>query len=301
MKKLTSFFSRLAGTVIQAAPAGTVAGALIFYIVAVVYSIMTGDRKVLYTAVGFAVLNAAGIAGAMILKLPENFHKYDQDIIGRNFIGVSKMCRLFSHSLDLLFSHRANAALEELKMLESDYTDRLTDSEKAVVSFYTARCYDLMTYYPNALIYYERAREQGFHDKVLPFLNARCTGSNGDTDEAVKLYTEVLGDENSPFRMYVLTDVGRMYLKLNQPAKAMEWFSEAIEKHYNYAEALGGAAIAQTMMKNLIEGQRLYREALINHIKDPEGFASYFKEVLGSVMLEKDIEKKLGGENDTKN
>ena len=119
MKKLTSFFSRLAGTVIQAAPAGTVAGALIFYIVAVVYSIMTGDRKVLYTAVGFAVLNAAGIAGAMILKLPENFHKYDQDIIGRNFVGVSKKCRLFSHSLDLLFSHRANAALEELKMLES--------------------------------------------------------------------------------------------------------------------------------------------------------------------------------------
>ena len=55
------------------------------------------------------------------------------------------------------------------------------------------------------------------------------------------------------------------------------------------------------MMKNLNEGQRLYREALINHIKDPEGFASYFKEVLGSVMLEKDIEKKLGGENDTKN
>ena len=301
MKKLTSFFSRLAGTVIQAAPAGTVAGALIFYVVAVVYSIMTGDRKVLYTAVGFAVLNAAGIAGAMILKLPENFHKYDQDIIGRNFVGVSKKCRLFSHSLDLLFSHRANAALEELKMLESDYTDRLTDSEKAVVSFYTARCYDLMTYYPNALIYYERAREQGFHDKVLPFLNARCTGSNGDTDEAVKLYTEVLGDENSPFRMYVLTDVGRMYLKLNQPAKAMEWFSEAIEKHYNYAEALGGAAIAQTMMKNLNEGQRLYREALINHIKDPEGFASYFKEVLDSVMLEKDIEKKLGGENDIKN
>ena len=84
MKKISKFFSKLVGSVIQAAPAGTVAGAIIFYAVAVVYSIVHGNRTVLFAALGFAVLNAAGIAGALILKLPENFHKYDQDIIGRN-------------------------------------------------------------------------------------------------------------------------------------------------------------------------------------------------------------------------
>ena len=46
MKKLTSFFSRLAGTVIQAAPAGTVAGALIFY---------SGGSKIKYFLLGVYV------------------------------------------------------------------------------------------------------------------------------------------------------------------------------------------------------------------------------------------------------
>lgn len=149
-----------------------------------------------------------------------------------------------------------------------------------------------MTYYPNAVIYYDKAGSQGFTDPVLPFLKARCTGNNGDTETAEKLYADILADEENPLSRYVLTDLGRLYLRRDEPEKAMKWYGEAIEKRQNYAEALGGAAIAQTMLHNINEGQRLYREALVNRINDAQDYMEYFKQVLSAVMLEIETEQK---------
>ena len=301
MKGSNSFFGRIVWALLQAAPIGTMTAVIIFYIVSAGYILMHNEVSGLFLIALMLILNVVSVITATIVKLSECYHKYDEDIIGNNFVGVDKKCRLFSQSLELMFNHRANAALQGFKSLEIDYADQLTGSEKAVVSFYSARCYDMMNYYPNALMYYSRAKEQGFPDKVLPFLNARCTGANGDTDEAVKLYSEVLEDESSPFRIYVLTDIGRMYLKLDDPDTAMKWFSQAIEKRQNYAEALGGAAIAQTMLRNFSEGQRLYKEALLNHIKDPEGYSLYFKRIMNAVKTENDKEiiEKSGGDDES--
>ena len=67
---------------------------------------------------------------------------------------------------------------------------------------------------------------------------------------------------------------------------ALKWFNEAIERREQYASALGGAAIAQTMLHNLEEGESLYRQALLNHIDDSISFTRYYKEVQAAVMLE---------------
>lgn len=290
---IKAFFGRLADAAVQAAPIGSLLGLILFYMTVLAAELL---RLELSAEVWLGVLVALHIISLVFMmfhRLIVGFHKYDQDIVGSNFVGVSKKCRIFSHALELHFNRRVNASLDEFRLLGSEYDSTLTDSEKALVSFYTARCYDQLRYYPNALICYDRAAEQGFDNSILPFLRARCTGANGDTEEALNLYNEVLEDESSPFRNLVYNDIGRMYLDRNEPAEALKWYSRSIAKRHSLAEAYGGAAIAQVMLGEINEGERLYREALLNHIKDPKGFTDYYRRILNAVILEKETSRRL--------
>lgn len=299
MNRFKAFFGRLADAALQAAPLGSLLGLTLFYMTVLAAELLRVELTAAELIAALVVLHIFSLAAMLVHRLIKGFHKYDQDIIGRDFVGISRKCRAFSHALDLHFNRRINAALDEFKQLEAVYADKLTDSEKALVSFYIGRCYDQLRYYPNALICYGRAAELGFANRILPFLQARCTGANGDTDEAIRLYNEVLEDEKSPFRNLVYNDIGRMYLDRNEAEEALKWYTRAIAKRHSFAEALGGAAIAEVMLGEINEGERLYREALINHIKDPKGFTEYYRRILAAVMLERETDrrlKKLGDE-----
>lgn len=300
MKVLKAFFGRLADAVMQAAPIGSLLGLILFYLFVLAAELLRFGLSVTVLLCVLVALHIAAMALMTLLRLAAGFHRYDMDIVGRNFIGVSKKCRIFSHALELHFNRRINASLDEFRLLGSEYESRLTDSEKALVSFYTGRCYDQLRYYPNALMCYERAAEQGFDNSILPFLRARCTGANGDTEEAIGLYNKVLADEKSPFRNLVYNDIGRMFLDRNEPSEALGWYSKAIANRHSVAEAYGGAAIAQVMLGDITEGERLFREALLNHIKDPKGFTDYYRRILDSVVHEKETEKRLQKLGDTK-
>ena len=296
---MKAFFGRLADAAMQAAPIGSLLGLILFYIAVLAAELLRAELSVTVWLGILVTLHVISMALMTFCKLAAGYHRYDRDIVGKSFVGVSKKCRIFSHALELHFNRRINASLDEFRLLGSEYESRLTDSEKALVSFYTARCYDQLRYYPNALMCYERAAEQGFDNSILPFLLARCTGANGDTDEAIGLYKEVLGDEKSPFRNLVYNDIGRMYLDRNEPAEALGWYSKAIANRHSLAEAYGGAAIAQAMLGDITEGERLYREALLNHIKDPKGFTEYYRRIVDSVIHERETEKRLKKLEDT--
>ncbi|MBP3243034.1 MAG: tetratricopeptide repeat protein [Ruminococcus sp.] len=220
------------------------------------------------------------------LNYHKGFHKYDSDLIGKAFIGISKKCRIFADSLERLTDHKLTSALDGFKLLEEEYSDDLDTCEQAVLRFYIGRCYDIMGYFPNALKCYQDSQRLGMKDNILPLLIARCTGSNGDTGEAVQLYTSILSNKKSPYRLYVRTDLGKMFLRENDAATAMKWFSEAIEHRQNYADALGGAAIAQTMLHHFKEAEELYKAAIVNRISDSRGFTAYYKEVQAAALLE---------------
>ena len=220
------------------------------------------------------------------INFHKGFHKYDSDIIGKAFVGINKKCRIFADSLDLLIDHKFNAALNGFQSLEEDYSDELNTCEQAVLRFYIGRCYDVMGYFPNALKCYEDSQKLGMNNNILPLLMARCTGSNGDTGEALQIYNSILSNKKSPYRLYVRTDIGKMFLRENDAATAMKWFSEAIEHRQNYADALGGAAIAQTMLHHFKEAEELYKAAIVNRINDSRGFTAYYKEVQAAALLE---------------
>ena len=81
-------------------------------------------------------------------------------------------------------------------------------------------------------------------------------------------------------------EIGRMYIKLNDGENALKWFNEAIDRRECYANALGGAAIAYTLLRNFDKGEELYRMALLNNIDDPTGYSGYYKEIQAAVLLE---------------
>ena len=67
-------------------------------------------------------------------------------------------------------------------------------------------------------------------------------------------------------------DGQRMYIKLNDGETALKWFNEAIERREDYANALGGAAIAHTLLGHFDKGEELYKLAMLNNIDDPVDF-----------------------------
>ncbi len=293
MKEIKAFFGSIASAALQAAPIGSLLGFILFYVTILAAELLRVELSptlIIGTAVALHIFSLTVMTLHTLIR---GEHKYDQDIVGSSFTGMSRKSRIFRQALELHFNRRINAALGCFQQLEDEYGSRLTDNEKAIVSFYIGRCYDLLRYYPNALINYERAEERGFRNRVLPFLKARCTGANGDTDEAVSLYREVLADAKSPFRNLVLNDIGRMYLDRSEPEEALKWYRQAIEKRESYAEALGGAAIANVMLGEINEGERLYRDALVNRIKDAEGFTEYYRRVLSAEIHRKETEKQL--------
>ena len=289
MKKLKKFFGKLSGAFSEGAVTGSFVGVILFYAYLLVYILFTHDSTAVTLGAMLLVMNFIGVFCAVFIRVHKNFHSHDQEIIGSNFVGISKKCRIFAQALDDLFSRHHRKALDGFKLIESDYADQLENGEAAINAFYIGRCYELMGYYPNALKYYAQAKNLGFSDKVLPFLTARCTGANGDTGEAVELYMEVLSDRKSPFRNYVRTDIGRMYVRNDQPEEALKWYDEAINKRQNYSEALGGAAIATALLGQTESSEKLFRMAILNRINDPVSFTAYYRTVRGSVKAQEDI------------
>ena len=286
MKNIKAFLVRLADAVMHTAPIATLAGVILFYLFALVYILFLDGLNVMTLIVLMLVLNVSCILVMTTLRLLTRTYRYDADIIGCEFTGLSRKSRSFSRALGFYAEHRYHTALDAFMDMDKEFDGILTQSEKSLVCFYTARCYDIMKFYPNALMNYVRAGELGFCNKVLPFLVARCTGENGDVDEALRLFDEFRRDRESSYADYVPTNIGSMYLSLNQPEKALEWFTEAVKKRQDYASALGGAAIAHLLLGNADESRAYLEKALLNHVADPAAFINYYKSLYDAKTLE---------------
>ena len=279
------FFGRLLKNYLDSVIYGTFCAVVIYFICMLVFAFM-GHTEYLGGAALMLLFCTIGIVAAMLTHHRTGFHKYDPELIGDCFVGYNKKCRLFSEALSDLFNKRVNYALNGFKTLESDFADKTTDREKGVLAFYIGRCYELMCYFPNAARYYRTASESGFTDGILPLLQARCAAAMGDTEDALRIYTGILEEPENRFRHVVRTDIGKMYLHKDDGVNALKWYSEAIRLRENYAEAMGGAAIALTLQHRYTEAEERYRSALLNNIADPVGYTSYYKSVLEAARAE---------------
>ena len=283
MNYLKYLFRRFTQNLRKAAAAALSSVTVIIVILLFVMS-LTDVPHMFSFAMGFfiAVVGLIFIFGIVFMMLPA--HRYDSDIIGRNFTGPSRMARLFRHSVESIFARRVNYALNGFMKLDEKYSDSMNNDEKALTAFYTGRCYDLMRYYPNASRYYDKAASLGMKTDVLTMLIARCKGEMGDMKEAKAIYDTI--DSKCPLSMFVRTDIGRLYLRRNDAENALKWYQESIDNHENYAEALGGAAVANVMLHNFDKAAELYQAALLNHIPDPNSYSAYYKLTLEAAEKE---------------
>ena len=246
-----------------------------------VFLALIGEPDFFNITAFYLVLDAFVIISTVfVLYKSGSIHKIDADIIGNNFIGFGKKSRNFRKAVEDFCNDDFPKAINELKDIEEKYN--LSDSENGVLCFYMARCYDIMSYYPNALNYYEKAEKFGFSDESIILFKANCTGTSGDTEEALSIYNDILNSDNR-YSIYVRTYIGKMYLENRQPEKALKWYLEAVEKHENYAMALGGCSLAYLMLGNNEESRKYYQYAIINNMNDLEGFKAYYKEISESL------------------
>lgn len=246
-----------------------------------VFLALIGEPDFFNITAFYLVLDAFVIISTVfVLYKSGSIHKIDADIIGNNFIGFGKKSRNFRKAVEDFCNDDFPKAVDELKDIEEKYN--LSDSENGVLCFYMARCYDIMSYYPNALNYYEKAEKSGFSDESIILFKANCIGASGDTEQALSIYKDILNSDNR-YSIYVRTYIGKMYLENRQPEKALKWYLEAVEKRENYAMALGGCSLAYLMLGNNEESRKYYQYAIINNMSDLEGFKAYYKEISESL------------------
>jgi tetratricopeptide (TPR) repeat protein len=212
------------------------------------------------------------------------YHRYDEDIIGNAFTGMNKKSSMFEMGMEMFHQRYFGDALEMFTRIDSGSFSK-TNEEQGVLSFYRGRCYDLMGWNPNAVNCYENAEKHGFHIPELPIFLARCHAENGNTSKALEMFKAIM-DSDKKYSERMRVEIGRMYIKLNDGENALKWFNEAIDRHECYANALGGAAIAHTLLRDFKKGEEFYRMALLNNIDDPTGYSGYYKEIQAAVLLE---------------
>lgn len=170
-----------------------------------------------------------------------------------------------------------DSVVDALNLFKDINTDKLTNREKAVLSYYIGRCYQLTGYPANAAIAYGDAIDGGYPDDLVYIFAARCESFNKNYEKSLEYYNTLL--ENKTAIDYVYTDIGMMYLKANDGAKALEAFEKSIELNVNSTFAEGGCALAYLLMGELEKSKDFYNRALLNGVDDEEGFKQYYDEV----------------------
>ncbi|WP_303823608.1 lipopolysaccharide assembly protein LapB [Ruminococcus flavefaciens] len=252
--------------------------------------VFLGDREatypfvIMYMAVIF-LFHWLCISFVEIIRFKKSiFHQFDDELIGNAFTGINRKSRRFEKGLNLFHKNNFRMALEAFTDLGREEND-LSKEETAVNEFYRGRCYDILDAYPNAIICYKNAQENGFYIPELPIFIARCYSINGDPKRAMAIYESLMEEDGYKYSNKLRCEMGNVYLKEYDGESALKWFSDSIERREDYANALGGAAIANVLLGHYDEAEKLYKLAIVHNIDNPVDFMKYYK---GTVALQKD-------------
>ncbi len=206
--------------------------------------------------------------------------RLDLEIIGRTFSGMRRIDRMFCNALTMLSEENPVEALDLLLELEKA---ELTEQERMLVLFYTARCYQLTGYTANSIQRYHAAQALGMQNDYLFLFLGRSLTEGGEYEEAEACYQTLLQRETRSF-FCVRTDLGMLFLRQRKGSMALRWFTESMNRHENYAFALGGCALSYLLLGDPEQSRTYYEKAILNQIPDLEGFQAYYQEVSEAVQ-----------------
>jgi tetratricopeptide (TPR) repeat protein len=225
----------------------------------------------------FSILNA-------LIYDSVNKPEFESRLIGNTFSGIGTKAKLFRRACDHMHFGDLSDALEVFNTLKNK---NLTKREKAVLSFFLGKCYEVMGYPTNAVNYYRQSLEEDIGLDEVYLITARAFTVNGDFTEAEEVYDDLLSRDSKLENIY--TDLGMVYIKANQPDKALETFSKSLRLHHNYSFALGGCALAYLLKSDTENAKFFYSQAIINNIDDLDGFTEYYCNIAESKGLADEI------------
>lgn len=186
-----------------------------------------------------------------------------------------------------------NTALEKYDELSEK---ELADNQRAVLSFYMGRCYQLMGYPANGAKHFDKAIELGLKLNDTYLLAARCLVQNGRFDDAIEYYNILI--ERESYFEFIYTDVALAYLKKGDGEKALEYFRKSVDEGMNYSFALGGCSLAYLQLRDLEKSKEYYKEAVRCNMEDINGFKMYYCNIAESVGLIDEIDEQMKVNND---
>ena len=187
-----------------------------------------------------------------------------------------------------------NTSLDKMEEIEEN---QLTNNQKAVLSFYMGRCYQMMGYPANAVRHFENCLELGMKLNDVYLLAARCLAQNGRFDDAIEYYNVLI--ERKSYFEFIYTDIGLAYLKKGDGEKALEYFKKSVDEGMNYSFALGGCSLACLQMKDLEKSNEYFKEAVRCSMEDVNGFKVYYCNIAESVGLLNEIDETMKINTDT--
>jgi hypothetical protein len=95
MKKFMGIVGKCLNNLSGAFAFGTSVSVIVFYIFYLLLILFTDGEKDLTPVIAMLTVHIITVMFVFLLKINENFHKYDPELIGDNFIGFNKKCRAF--------------------------------------------------------------------------------------------------------------------------------------------------------------------------------------------------------------
>jgi tetratricopeptide (TPR) repeat protein len=261
--------------------------ATLIYIIAVLilYLIITLfiDVSLTYCLILEAAIILFSIVASLI-EIREDSPDFESRLIGKAFKDAKRTSKTFRKAFSLLHSGDLAGALDYFNELKNE---KLGKHERAVLCFYLGRCYEVMGYPTNAAKFYRESLDSDIGIDEVYLIAARAYTSNGSFAEAEEVYDSLLSRDTKLENIY--TDLGMVYIKANNPDKALETFSKALKLHHNYSFALGGCALAYLLKSDTVNARFFFSQAIINNIDDSDGFTEYYCSVAESKGLGEEI------------
>ena len=244
------------------------------------------DKK--YTASALSEFDVKLINGYFAMKPVKGAVNSTREIPSSNRRANVRLNNLLIEAVIDMHHFDFNTSLDKMEEIAEK---ELTENQKAVLSFYQGRCYQMMGYPANAVRHFETCLELGMKLNDVYLLAARCLAQNGRFDDAIEYYSVLI--ERESYFEFIYTDIGLAYLKKGDGEKALEYFRKSADEGMNYAFALGGCSLACLQMKDLEKSSEYFREAVRCNMEDINGFKLFYCNIAESVGLLNEIDETM--------
>ncbi len=171
--------------------------------------------------------NAKKYYNALIEKFPDDIYAGDAAynlaqiaVEERDLALAERILQKLVHSKNEKHSYQSKIALMDLMLQKKDFANAISlgmlmlkknIQPRNFILYKLGVIYDAMNEYEQAIDYFRRASAEGFNEPELKYFLARDFEQTGRIDDAIKLYFDIIYQENNDYTIRSLIQLGKIY------------------------------------------------------------------------------------------